>query len=650
MAEEVIEDGLAIAPGAGQGEAYILPQSTFDPVQFSQRSLSLIEGRNAKRRAAEALKAKRAQDFMGKIKNPVAEWDADSIEYFSPKLKSRQEKINKYVASGNGYPTDAQVREIENETADLNQDVELSNAQKKVYDDVIKKVYTKKDQKDLFSGDTQLNVAAWGYPTRNKDHQFVNAEGEETTVGKELAKYGNDPVKFRAANRQLVEKLDDAWYLDDQAQQIAGRVKPIQQDAITAGYVGPFKGVFNTQTKGYTEDQINTIEGALRKENPQQFSSQVRELTNYLDDKAKAKIETQAGIEAGILNKEGKVDQNFVNRIREESAKEVQQNAPADATPGEINDAVDMLARQKMVNIMNGAYESKLFKTYWKNRYPNEVDKKFNEANKANSSGGGGGFTDKYTVTTTPYTTGGGVKAFNEKYDANVPENLQRLGTHKNAKIVAIEPTAKGADTESFQLSFNGKQVRPVHYIVDKDSGKIYGVFSERVPDPNDSEKKIDQVKEYELKDRELVNIAAQYGFGGNDGIAKFKKEALGMGSEKDYGNRPDGTIKDVGFLGELKLPNGGVATEYSVQSDAVKQGGKRIDFPTLVPTLTKEEVHLMTNDIIPNNKPIPESIMQKAIAHAKKRISEDKPVFYSSAQSKPGKVDLSKFDKTKKK
>ena len=59
------------------------------------------------------------------------------------------------------------------------------------------------------------------------------------------------------------------------------------------------------------------------------------------------------------------------------------------------------------------------------------------------------------------------------------------------------------------------------------------------------------------------------------------------------YGLRNDGkTYKGTGWLGELKLPDGGVATEYTMQSDAVRDAnGNRIDFPTLVPTLTKDEV-----------------------------------------------------------
>lgn len=104
-----------------------------------------------------------------------------------------------------------------------------------------------------------------------------------------------------------------------------------------------------------------------------------------------------------------------------------------------------------------------------------------------------------------------------------------------------------------------------------------------------------------------------------------------------DYGNRSDGTPKGKGWLGELKLSNGNVATEYTAQSQSVKVNGKQIDFPTLVPSLTKEEVQLMVNDIIPNKKPIPDSIMQKAVDHARTRIDTGKSVFADApAQPSP--------------
>ena len=101
------------------------------------------------------------------------------------------------------------------------------------------------------------------------------------------------------------------------------------------------------------------------------------------------------------------------------------------------------------------------------------------------------------------------------------------------------------------------------------------------------------------------------------------KQFGLPINLKKNYGKRPDGTVKSKGFLGEIKLPDGSVATEYSTQSGAVQVNGKQIDFPTLVPTLSKDEIALMRNEIIPNKKQIPESIMQKAIEHAKMRLAK---------------------------
>ena len=103
-----------------------------------------------------------------------------------------------------------------------------------------------------------------------------------------------------------------------------------------------------------------------------------------------------------------------------------------------------------------------------------------------------------------------------------------------------------------------------------------------------------------------------------------------------NYGNRPDGTPKGMGYFGELPLPNGGVATEYTTQSNAVKVNGQRIDFPTLVPGLSKAQVEALVTDIIPNQKPIPEPIMQKAINHAKQRLAAGKSVFADEGEQRP--------------
>jgi hypothetical protein len=103
------------------------------------------------------------------------------------------------------------------------------------------------------------------------------------------------------------------------------------------------------------------------------------------------------------------------------------------------------------------------------------------------------------------------------------------------------------------------------------------------------------------------------------------------------YGNREDGSPKGGGWLGEIKLPDGSVATEYTVQSQAVAVDGKQIDFPLLVPTLTAEEVELLRTDIIPNQKAIPDGIMQKSVDHARSRLESKNSVFVDS----PLKIEL---------
>ncbi len=87
-------------------------------------------------------------------------------------------------------------------------------------------------------------------------------------------------------------------------------------------------------------------------------------------------------------------------------------------------------------------------------------------------------------------------------------------------------------------------------------------------------------------------------------------------------------TQKGPGFLGALKLKGGGVATEYSVGVRLEANDSKETDIPSLVPTLTKTEIDKMTNDIIPNQKPVPDKILQKAVDHANKRVREGKNVF----------------------
>jgi hypothetical protein len=95
---------------------------------------------------------------------------------------------------------------------------------------------------------------------------------------------------------------------------------------------------------------------------------------------------------------------------------------------------------------------------------------------------------------------------------------------------------------------------------------------------------------------------------------------ALAASTGKNYGLRPDGTPKGGGFLGELQRPDGSVSTEISI---GVNIDGKEMDIPTLVPTLTKDEI----NSLLSGEEPS-QQIIQKAVDHARQRLAAGKSVF----------------------
>jgi len=88
---------------------------------------------------------------------------------------------------------------------------------------------------------------------------------------------------------------------------------------------------------------------------------------------------------------------------------------------------------------------------------------------------------------------------------------------------------------------------------------------------------------------------------------------------------RASGEPKGQGWLGPIKLPGGGVASEYTI---GVEFDGQETEIPTLVPTLTEAEVERMRTDIIPNKKPVPKTIKDKAVAHARQRMKQGKSPF----------------------
>jgi hypothetical protein len=97
---------------------------------------------------------------------------------------------------------------------------------------------------------------------------------------------------------------------------------------------------------------------------------------------------------------------------------------------------------------------------------------------------------------------------------------------------------------------------------------------------------------------------------------------------QTQWDRRADGSPKGMGWLGVLQRPDGGVSSEISV---GVTLDGKDQEIPLMVPGLSKPELdYLMTNDPSSDNflKNLPQSIMDKAVAHAKQQLDNGQSPF----------------------
>ena len=92
---------------------------------------------------------------------------------------------------------------------------------------------------------------------------------------------------------------------------------------------------------------------------------------------------------------------------------------------------------------------------------------------------------------------------------------------------------------------------------------------------------------------------------------------------------RSDGSLKGQGYLGPVRNNRGQTMTEYSI---GVEIDGKETDIPTMVPTLTPEEIQYLTN--IQDGMPIPQGIKQKAVDHALMRMRQGLSPFHDSGPS----------------
>lgn len=100
-----------------------------------------------------------------------------------------------------------------------------------------------------------------------------------------------------------------------------------------------------------------------------------------------------------------------------------------------------------------------------------------------------------------------------------------------------------------------------------------------------------------------------------------------------NYGMREDNMPKGTGYFGALPRidnPND-VSSELSIGTEI---DGKETLIPSMVPTLNRQELDYMLSNPIDFKHPIGQSIMQKAVQHARQRTIQGKPVWWQPNES----------------
>ena len=113
------------------------------------------------------------------------------------------------------------------------------------------------------------------------------------------------------------------------------------------------------------------------------------------------------------------------------------------------------------------------------------------------------------------------------------------------------------------------------------------------------------------------------------------------MPDKSNWDKRADGSTKGTGFLGPKTRADGRVSTEISVGVDF--GGNKNVEIPTMVPGLDASELNtLMTRK---DTDPVPDSVVSKAVKHAKTRIRAGRSPFAGDDEIN-GK-DMGELDRT---
>lgn len=102
----------------------------------------------------------------------------------------------------------------------------------------------------------------------------------------------------------------------------------------------------------------------------------------------------------------------------------------------------------------------------------------------------------------------------------------------------------------------------------------------------------------------------------------------LGLTDKQNFGKRPDGSEKGLGYLGKIKRPDGSVMTEVT---SGFEINGKETDIPLITKYSTKEDLEYLKNADLQSKEffnKMPNGLVERAIKHAMDRQKQGLPIY----------------------
>lgn len=231
-------------------------------------------------------------------------------------------------------------------------------------------------------------------------------------------------------------------------------------------------------------------------------------------------------------------------------------------------------------------------------------------------------------------------KALGDEFDADAYNAFTAFGKNKpheiGARMLDIRSAQSMADARPAAVYIANAQVADLKSQIDqafsdndidtaRELNDRVNRLTETIINNPTEEAVIDYVK------NNLGEVNTQY-----DEMGSFRSNFFDKTFSDRSMYRLDGSKKSMqGFLGPIENVNGGTMTEYSI---GVEIDGEEVQMPSMVPTLSEDEIEMLRN--ISDGDPIPEQIKNKAIDHYYQRIEEGKDPFYQDGEDDVGSIE----------